>query len=154
MPNKRPNFQRIIQTNDPPKVIEPPREPDEPKETDETYFQKRTVRFDLPKTPSMIDEPYMRPKTNEETKPYYEPSLLFANPRKDTEEEDIIQNGYNTGYYSLRKNYQRIKPGSKYVQEGLRPASPNIPYSFLSPELIKANQQVTKCPTKLHNLIK
>jgi len=144
MPNKRPNFQRIIPTNDPPKVVESFKQEEtekpnvEPKE--EAYFQRRTVRFDLPKAPSAMDEPYLRPKTSEDDKPYYEPSLLFANPHKEPEDERLSKE--DDGYYSLRKNYQRIKPGSKYTQEGLRPASPNLPYSFLSQDLIRRNPQV------------
>lgn len=139
MPNKRPNFQRIIETDDPPKIIEPPK-PEEPKVQEETpYFQKRTVRFDTPKTPN--EDTYRREAKQEEEKPYYEPNDIFSNPKKDPEEEKAENE--NDGYYFLRKNYQRVKPGSKYTQEGLRPESPNLPYSFLSPEMIKNNPQNT-----------
>lgn len=139
MPHKRPNFQRIIPTNDPPKVIEPfeHKEPEVVKE--EPFFQQRTVRFDLPQLPS--DETARQQTTLEEERPYYEPSQLFSNPKKDPAEEHLQKN--DDGFYSLRKNYERIKPGSKYAEEGIRPQSPNLPYSFLSKETIKKNQQHT-----------
>lgn len=43
------------------------------------------------------------------------------------------------GYYLLRKNYKRVKPHSKYAEEGIRPRSPNVPYSFMSDTIIKNN---------------
>jgi len=141
MPNKRPNFQRIIETNDPPKVIDPAKL-DEPKPiVEEPYFQKRTVRFETPKS---AQEREQRPTSSAaavplKEKPFYEPSQLFSNPSKTSEEEELIKN--DDGYYSLRKNYQRVKPGSKYTEEGLRAPSPNQPYSFLSKDLVKKNQQ-------------
>ncbi len=143
MPNKRPNFQRIIPTNDPPKVIDLSKKDESENSAEvpkEEYFQKRTVRFDLKEAFSVADEPFLRPKTAEDDKPYYEPSLRFANPPKEPEEEKLIKE--DDGYYSLRKNYQRVKPSSKYTQEGLRPVSPNIPYSYLSEDLTKRNAQV------------
>lgn len=118
MPHKRPNFQRITFTDDPPKVIEPPK-PEEPKAVvEEPYFQQRTVRFDFPKSPTLEETTSRpttgrpttgrsttgRPKTEEAEKPFYEPKLLFANPPKTAEEEELIRN--DDGYYSLRKNYQ------------------------------------------------
>lgn len=139
MPNKRPNFQRIIPTNDPPKIIEPPK-PEEPVPAVEVpYFQKRTVRFDVLKSPV---EEITRPNSSENKKPYYEPFHLFADPKKSSEEEEKEEEAKcDDGYASLRKNYERVKPGSKYAEEGLRPPSPNLPYSFLSKEVIKNNPQ-------------
>lgn len=103
MPNKRPNFQRIIETNDPPKVIEPAK-PEEPKPVvEEPYFQKRTVRFETPKSAQERERPLSSGVPTKE-KPFYEPSQLFSNPPKTPEEEELIKS--DDGYYSLRKNYQ------------------------------------------------
>lgn len=154
MPNKRPNFQRIIPTNDPPKIVDPA-QPEPPKPiVEEPYFQQRTVRFDLPKTP--CEERTHRETNEKETKPYYEPFHLFVDPKKNPEDEpfhllpdikkdaedvECLPNKDDPGLASLRKNYLRVKPGSKYSQEGLRPGSPNTPYSYLSKEVVKNNPQ-------------
>lgn len=106
MPNKRPNFQRIIPTIDPPKVVDKPKEeedeekkPEVERQEPEPYFQKRTVRFDIPKTP--VPEEKTEAK-EEELKPYYAAHDTFTNPKKDPKEEELLK---NDPFYSLRKNY-------------------------------------------------
>ncbi len=105
MPNKRPNFQRIIATNDPPKVIDKPKDEEEESQLNiekpmepEPYFQTRTVRFNIPTTPRTPEKPH----AEEEEKPYYAAHDTFSNPKKSPEEKELLK---NDPFYSLRKNY-------------------------------------------------
>ncbi|CAF0712172.1 unnamed protein product [Brachionus calyciflorus] len=65
--------------------------------------------------------------------------VRFNEPSADP--NDLIQklddkNKEDYGYYLLRSNYKRVKPHSKYTQEGARPQSPNTPYSNLKDEIL------------------
>ena len=109
MPHKRPNFQRIIETNDPPKIIDP----NASNKADEVAKPQRSVHFELPAKPDHFDLPKVPDETRQENdiaveeQPYYAPSSLFSNPKKDPEDER--QRNEDDGYYSLRKNYEVIK---------------------------------------------
>jgi len=45
------------------------------------------------------------------------------------------------GQYLLRKNYERIKPASKYLSEGVRPRSPQTQYTLMPDELKQNNNK-------------
>ena len=111
MPHKRPNFQRIIETNDPPKIIDPNALNNK---EDEVAKLQRSVHFELPTKPDHFDpQPKVTDGTQQENniaveeQPYYAPNSLFSNPKKDPEDARLQKE--DDGYYSLRKNYEVIQ---------------------------------------------